>query len=528
MAGILSKLFGGSQVSGERRAFDELLAMGWGNRTIAGPSVTPEGALSSATVYACVQILSGSVAQMPLKLYRRLERGKETATDHPLYRLLHDRPNPEMSAFVFKEALMAHLLTWGNAYAEIEWGADGYPIALWPLLPDRMEIERKDGELVYVYRPDFVKPVPLPWWRVLHIPGLGFDGIVGYSPIRLQMQTLGGERAQAEYGWRFFANGARPGVVLKHPARLSPEAASRIRQSWNDLYQGANNAHRAAVLEEGMGIETIGIPPEEAQFLETRQFTKREIASFYRVPPQMIGDLQTATYASAEQFSTDFVVFSLGEWLKRWEEQIALRLLITEDEQRTLFPQFVRDALVITQTNERFAAYSTAVQSGIMTPNEVRERENLNPLPGGDYLMLPLNMAPADSLEDSFEDPNVDDSDDAMEGEGVDDAMDDGEDQTPQGRQALQPLIDDAHRRFSARIVNDVRNSGAKALRTGGQVALDEWSQKQLAEWLRAGESMLAPTLAAAQDLDVPIAVDVNTWLIAAYEAGVGELTHGD
>lgn len=513
--GFLSNLFQPAAQPTEQRSLDSLMAMGWGGGSIAGPSVTPGNALQSATVYACVQVLAGSVAQMPLKVYRRLERGKEVATDHPLYFLLHDRPNFEMSAFVFKEALMLHLLTWGNAYAEIEWGADGYPTALWPLLPDRMEVERDPaGEVLYNYKPDHVRSVMLPAWRVLHIPGLSFDGLVGYSPIRLQMGTLGGERAQNEYGWRFFANGARPGVVLKHPARLTKEAAARLRADWNELYAGANKSHRTAVLEEGMGLETIGIPPEEAQFLQTKQFTKREIAAFYRVPPQFLGDSDTATYASAEQFSRDFVVFSLGEWLKRWEEQIALRLLVGEEAQ-TLFPQFVRDALVVTQTSERFAAYATAIQSGVLTPNEAREKENMNPLPGGDDLLLPLNMAKAE------------------DGAAVDDTP--GPDPDPVSREtapdaahALTPLVADVERRLRARIRNDVRQGGAKALRQGGRAALSEWGEAQQIDWRHAGEEMLAPVLDAAAVLGVAMAISVDGWVTGAYHISVRELIDGN
>ncbi len=520
--GFLQSLFE-PQPQTESRSFNEsLLAMGWGSGTAAGVAVSPDNALASSTVYACVQILAGSVAQMPLKLYRRLERGKDVAADHPLYYLLHDRPNPEMSAFVFKEALMLHLLTWGNAFAEIEWSADGYPVALWPLLPDRMEVERKQGVLSYIYRPDFVRPVPLASWQVFHIPGMGFDGVVGYSPIRVQMETLASERAQMQYGARFFGNGARPSVVLKHPARLTPEAAARLRSNWNELYQGVANAHRTAVLEEGMGIETLSIPPEEAQFLQTRQFTKREIAAFYRVPPQMIGDLETATYASAEQFSRDFVVFSLGEWLKRWEEQIALRLLVG-DESRELFPQFVRDALVITQTGERFQAYATAIQSGVMTPNEARDKENMNPLPGGDDLLLPLNMAKADSVEDSTESPaDSNDNDSSLETQ-----PDASPDDQPQRAADVDVLVGawaaDIQRRLAARIENDVRQGGAKALRNGGRLALGEWGEEQMHDWRQAGEGMMAPLREAGH-----AALDLGAWVATVYQAAVRELINGN
>jgi len=466
--------------------------------SIAGPIVGPATALSSATVWACVSVLSGSVAQMPLKLYRRLKRGKMVADDHPLYHLLHDRPNPYMSAFALRETMMAHLLTWGNAYAEIEWTDAGYPAAIWPLLPDRMDVRIVDRQPVYVYRPDSINPVQLPRWRVFHIPGLGYDGLIGYSPIRMQMQTLGGERAQAEFGWRFFANGARPGVVLKHPGKLSDQARRNLRDSWSAQHSGVDQSHRTAILEEGMSIEAIGIPPEEAQFLETRQFTKREIASIYRVPPHMLGDTQTATYASAEQFSRDFVVFSLGEWLRRWEENIALQLLLDRESQ-DLFPQFVRDSLIITQTGERMAAYAAAIQHGILTPNEAREKENLNPLPGGDDLLLPLNMQVADNMQ---------------AGQSNDDSL------------VRTAWLADMRARLTSRIANDVRQQGGKALRQGGTVAAETWGQGMQATWRAAGQEMIAKLRACGSDRrdDHADTDTVDTWIADAYQQSMDAL----
>ena len=496
-----------------------IIEMMLGARTAAGPIVAPSNALSIGTVYACVRVLAGDVGQMPLKLYRRLERGKEPATDHPLYDLLHQAPNPEMSAFSFLETLMGHVILWGNAYAEIDWDNRGYPRALWPLLPDRMTPKRENGQLRYEYRPDGVQVVMLPAYNVLHVPGLSFDGVVGYSPVRLQMDTLGGERAQAEYGWRFFANGARPGVVLTHPGKLSADAASRLRDSWNSSHAGVSNAHRTAILEEGMSIEKIGVPPEEAQFLQTRQFTRREIAGWFRVPPQMIGDIEHATYASSEQFSRDYVVFALGQWLRRFEMQIGLQCLVGEERQ-TLFPQFVRDSLVITQTSERFAAYATAIQSGVMTPNEAREKENLNPLPGGDDLLLPLNMAKADNGEPLQPEPEPEPDDDD-ERSALLDAWQAG--RAEHASALLDAWLDDVQRRLIARIDNDVRQQGGKALRNGGRLALSEWGEEQTVDWRAAGEAMLAPLL----DAGAYIQPDVGAWVIAAYHDSVRRLING-
>jgi HK97 family phage portal protein len=476
-----------------------------GGRTVAGPVVSPSNALESPTVLACVTALAGDVGQLSIKLYRRMERGKEIAVDHPLYYLLHTQPNEEMTAGVLQETLMGHLLTWGNAYCEIEWGADGFPVALWPLLPDRMTVKRENGALLYEYRPDFVQAVTLRAWQVLHVPGLSFDGLLGYSPVRLAMQTLSGDRATAEFGWKFFANGARPGVILKHPGKLSADAAGRIRQSWNDLYGGVQNAHRAAVLEEGMDIATLGIPPDEAQFLQTRQFTKREIAAIYQVPLQRIGDLETATYASSEQFSEDYVKFSLNRWLKRFEQAIAAKLLVGE-ERRQYVVEFERNALIITQTTERFQAYATAIQNGVMTPNEARERENLNPMRGGDDLLLPLNMAKAGEEAEAVTD---EEGESGSEGDGERAAL-------------IAAWVDDAWVRLQARVGNDVRQSGGKMLRQGGRMALSEWGEEMQHEWRQAAEKMLEP-LRGVVDMD---GMDTGAWVATAYQAAVKELIH--
>lgn len=483
-----------------------------GGRSVAGPAVNPANALNIGVVYACVRVLAGDVGQIPLKLYRRLERGKESAVEHPLYALLHQAPNPEMSSMIFYETLMAHVLLWGNAYAEIEWDDRGQVRAFWPMLPDRMTVKRDNGALIYEYRPDGVTTVALPAWRVLHIPGLSYDGVVGYSPVRLQMDTLGGERAQAEYGWRFFANGARPGVVLTHPGKLSPDAASRLRDSWNASHAGLNNSHRTAILEEGMNIEKIGVPPEEAQFLQTRQFTKREIAGWFRVPPQMIGDIEHATYASSEQFSRDYVVFGLGQWLRRFEMQIGLQCLVGEERQ-TLFPQFVRDSLIITQTGERFQAYATAIQSGVMTPNEARERENMNPLPGGDTLLLPLNMVAAEALPTEIEpepepEPEADERSAALL------------EQAGLAADLTNAWIADVRKRLAARIANDVKQSGAKALRLGGRLKLSEWGEEQMHEWRQAGDAMLT----ALRGVRPAAEPNVGEWVATAYQSAVKEL----
>ena len=293
--------------------------------TTSGKPVNEHTAMQMTAVYSCVRILAEAVAGLPLHLYKyTTSGGKEKALSHPLYFLLHDEPNPEMSSFVFRETLMTHLLLWGNAYAQIIRNGKGEVIALYPLMPNRMRVDRDSkGELYYSYtRYSDEAPtingmtVTLRASDVLHIPGLGFDGLVGYSPIAMAKNAIGLAMATEEYGAKFFANGAAPGGVLEHPGTIKDP--QKVKESWNMAYQGSGNAHRVAVLEEGMKYQPIGISPEQAQFLETRKFQINEIARIFRVPPHMVGDLEKSSFSNIEQQSLEFVKYTLDPWVIRW------------------------------------------------------------------------------------------------------------------------------------------------------------------------------------------------------------------
>ncbi|HMR01754.1 MAG TPA: phage portal protein [Candidatus Competibacter phosphatis] len=365
------------------------------SNTYAGPAVTEESALTFSAVYACVRILSESVAMLPLFTYRRLANGgKEKATDTAIYNLLHRTPNPEMTSFEFRETLIAHVATWGNGYAEIEWSNSGQPLALWPLNPARMQVSRRAGNLVYLYELPNGQAVTLPAYRVHHLRGLSGNGVVGYSPIRLAMQSIGVGLALEEYGARFFGNGARPGGVLKHPGVLSDGAYKRLKDSWAAESEGLSNAHRLKILEEGLDYQSIGIPPEEAQFLESKKFQVNEIARWFRIPPHMLADLERATFSNIEEQGLEFVIYTLGPWLTRHEQAIE-RDLLTEAERQTLFVEYLVNGLLRGNISSRFQAYQLALQGGWMNPNEVRTLENMNPYEGGDTYLMPLNMAPA-------------------------------------------------------------------------------------------------------------------------------------
>jgi len=362
--------------------------------TTSGKAVNERTAMQTSAVYACVRILAESVAGLPLHVYERTANGsKSTKPSHPLYRLLHDEPNREMTSFVFRETLMSHLLLWGNAYAQIIRDGRGFPIALYPLLPDRMAVDRNEsGELVYTYQSDKGQ-VKLRRENVLHIPGLGFDGLIGYSPIAMAKNAVGLALATEDYGAAFFANGANPGGVLEHPGVIKPEQADRLRESWQSQFGGAN-AHKVAVLEEGLKFHQMSIPPEQAQFLETRKFQINEIARIFRVPPHMVGDLEKSSFSNIEQQSLEFVKYTLDPWVIRWEQSLQ-QALILPSEKATIFIKFNLDGLLRGDYQSRMQGYSTGIQNGFMSVNDVRGLEDMNLLTaeeGGDLHFVNGNM----------------------------------------------------------------------------------------------------------------------------------------
>ena len=372
----------------------------------AGKTVSEKSAMQMTAVYACVRILAESIAGLPLHLFRYDGNGgKARAVDHPLYFLLHDEPNPEMTSFAFRETLMTHLLLWGNAFAQVIRNGKGAVVALYPLMPNRMTVDRdKAGRIYYEYlrmddEANTMKgtTVRLSPSEVLHVPGLGFDGIVGYSPIAMAKNAIGMAMACEDYGASFFANGATPSAVLEYPGTLKDPA--KVRESW-ELAHGGRNSHRIGVLEEGMKYTPIGIPPEQAQFLETRKFQINEIARIFRVPPHMIGDLEKATFSNIEHQSLEYVKYTLAPWICRFEQSMA-RVLLLPDEKKDYTIKFNVDGLLRGDYQSRMQGYAIGRQNGWMSANDIRQLESLDLIPeekGGDLYLVNGNMA---KLEDA-------------------------------------------------------------------------------------------------------------------------------
>lgn len=388
-----------------------------GAPTAAGRVVSPEGALRVIVVYACVRILAETIASLPFPVYKRLpEGGKVRDFDHPLYEVLHDQANPEMSSFELRECLVGHLCLWGNAYCEIERDGAGRVRALWPLRPDRMSVERvrqpfgrvvagltsdaraAAGPLIYKYTVPTGQQVYLRQSSILHLRTFGTDGLIGKSPISLAREAVGLTMATEEFGARFFGNDSRPGGVLQTPNKLSEQARQRLKNDWEALHRGLEHSHRVAVLEEGVTWQSIGIPPEDAQFLETRKFQLAEIARLFRIPPHMIADVERSTSwgTGIEQQSIGFVVYTIRPWLVRIEQAIRQQVFTSVDREQWT-AEFVVDGLLRGDIKSRYDAYATARQWGWLSADEIRELENMNPLPDGmgKQYLTPLNMASA-------------------------------------------------------------------------------------------------------------------------------------
>ena len=356
-------------------------------KSTSGENVDEKSAMQIATVYACVRLLAESVASLPFHLYRiTSDGGKEKAKDHPLYKLLYRQTNPEMTSFSFRETMMTHLLLWGNAYAQIVRDGKNDVLGLYPLLPENVEVDRdENGKIYYIYHAytdevpgEHNKDIYFHREEILHIPGLGFNGLVGFSPIAMMKNSLGATMAVEKYGSSFFKNGAQPIGVLQHPTTLkNPE---RLREDWKRIYGGTNNAHNVAILEEGMSYKPISLPPEDSQFLSTREFDVEEICRIFRVPPHLVQDLKRSTFNNIEHQGISYVQYTLMPWLERFEQEIVNDVLI-EEEQDEYFPKFNVDGLLRGDYESRMRGYAIGFANGFFSPNDIRRLENMDPIP---------------------------------------------------------------------------------------------------------------------------------------------------
>lgn len=368
---------------------------------VTGETVTPTTALGVTAVYACVRVIAETIGTLPLYVYQRLNgdtNQKQRANAHMLYRLLRWRPNPAMSAVDFLSCMQAHATLRGNAYAVITRNNRGEVTELYPWHPDHVRIVADGWKIAYELRVKSGGVEILPANRVFHLRGMSGDGIVGYDPITLASNAVGLCLASEKFGARFFKNGSVASGVFKHPGKLSDNAMKNLQESLSN--RAGDGAFRAIIVQEGMDWSQISITPEQGQFLQTRQFQLNEIARMFRVPPHMIGDLSRATFSNVEQQSIDFVQHTIRPWMRIWESAISTQLL-RDDERDSYFAEFLVDELLRGDSAARWATYSTAVDKGILSVNEVRARENLNPRDGGDEYYHPLNLGVGDGKSES-------------------------------------------------------------------------------------------------------------------------------
>ncbi|WP_444942721.1 phage portal protein [Microbulbifer sp. ZKSA006] len=380
---------------------DELWDALCGPESAAGKVVTADTAMRVAAVYACVRILSETVAALPFNLYQKTEKNnREVASKHPLQMLLHDLPNEEMTSMDFRTQLMAALQLRGNAFSEVERDRAGRVHGVWPINPDKVWVGRseKTKRLSFeIHDGDVRTLTPQRMWRVA---GLSTNGIIGLSPITQAREGIGLSLALEEHGARLFSNGAKPGGVLEVEGGLSDKAYDRLRTSWNNRHQGGANAHRVAILEEKTKWKQISMTAEDAQFLESRKYQRSEIASIFGVPPHMIADLEKATFSNIEHQSIQFVVYSLLPWLKRIEQSI-FRDLLSPSERREYYAEHSVEGLLRGDSKSRSEFYKNLFNAGAISINDMRRLENMNSIEGGDEHWLQLAMAPITQSRES-------------------------------------------------------------------------------------------------------------------------------
>jgi HK97 family phage portal protein len=374
----------------------------YGAQSPSGENVTEHTALTYSAVFNAISLISGTIGALPLHLMQRKEKSKRIADDRVMYHVMHDSANQYMTAMALRECLTAHILAWGNGYAEIVRNGYGELIALWPITPNRVTPVMVDLQLKYRIRMPDGQDIVLPREKVLHVPGLGFDGFLGYSVVSMARKSIGLGMAMETFGSRFFGEGTHPGVIVEHPNKLSPEAHSNLKKSLSETYSGLGNSHRLMLLEEGMKFQKIVIDPKDSQFLESRQFNIPEIARWFNLPPHKLKDLTRSSFSNIESEQISFVTDSILPWLVRLEQNFNSQLLSESDRQYSgrgrLYYKHSVEGLLRADAASRGSYYREMFNIGAMSINEIREKEDMDPFEGGDIHLVPMNMT---SLENA-------------------------------------------------------------------------------------------------------------------------------
>lgn len=423
-------------------------------RSYSDETITVDNAVTVSGVIAIMTLISQDLASLPLIYYGKRARSRFRAFESPYYSMMHNAPNTEHTAMQFREFVSSHVIGWGNFYAQQIIDDSGAVIQLWPLRPDRMAVKRFEGERVYIYTTSDGKERIFLKDEILHVPGFGFDGLTGMSRIALARHAIGLAVSQEKFGSKFFANDASVGVVYKHPGELTDLAYKHLSESLDEK-KGVDKSHSPIILEEGMSLERLGLPNDDSQYLESRQFQLAEINRIMGpVPPHMIGDIEKSTSwgTGIDSQEQGYVNHTLRPYATRIEQALWLQLLLEDERSQGYFFEHLFDALLRGDIATRYAAYQIGINNGFLTRNEVRARENLNPRKGLDELVMPLNMT---TVKDS--------------------AANDGGDNTDSQATVFEPLWQDAIGRVFKREKNDLLGASKRYQAKGQQAEYEQW-----------------------------------------------------
>lgn len=368
-------------------------------KTKSGAIITKENAMRVSTVFSCIRVLSEGVGSLPIHLYKKDGKKKTKATEHPLYKVLHMQPNDEMNSMTFWEMATAHQALNGNFYAQIIRNRSGKIISLYPLIATNMQKYRlEDKSIIYVYSINN-RTYEFKKEDIFEVIGLTLDGFTGLSPVSYQREALGLGKAAEEYGATFFENNATPPLAIEVPHSLTDDEYKRLKDSWQEAYSGGN-AHKTALLEGGAKATKIGMSNTDSQFLETRKFQRSEIAGMFRVPLHLIGDLEKSSFSNISEQSQELVKYTLHPYLVRFERAINTQLL-TSKESETYYAKFNVDGLLRGDIKSRYEAYNVGRNMGVLSANEIRDKEDMNPIDNGDIYLTPLNMEESGKKENN-------------------------------------------------------------------------------------------------------------------------------
>ena len=484
----------------------------YGYSTSSGECITPESALAISTYFACVRNLSVDVAKLPLKMYRRIARGKEVAPEHPLYPILHDSPNPEMTAFSYWETMVQWMAAWGGGFSEIQPDISGRPRRLWPIHPSMVTVKRgPSGVLYYEVREKSGGIRNIPSERMFHVHGMGYDGITGYSIAQIAAESLGVAKAAQNFAGSFFGNGATPSGLLTTDQTLKPEQGTQLREEWDKVHRGSKNANKTAILHGGLKYVPMGMPLRDAQFLEARQFQKEEIAQWFRMPLAQLQDSKRAQgWSTLDALNKDYITYTLSPFLIIIRQEIARKLLL-ENERDEYFAQHDDRAFMFGDAKSRIEYFKGRADTQSITPNEIREIENENPLddPDSDKPIKPSAPSAPQASADKRTQPSESNNE-------------------PESQEHMRVLFMDAARRSVRREVN--ANEAAMKRHGKDATAFRKWQGQFKDEQRRYMIDAFEPICNAMHRIGefVPAVLDAyldknEKRVVAAFIVGTGE-----